>query len=160
MKKQLVILIIGLVVGASLTGVIAWSAMPGMMLHESTSSLSFDDTVAGIEQAAVAIGWQVPKVYDLQASLTKSGYDDIKRLKVLSLCKPEYAHEILVEEPNRKVAAMMPCRIGVYETDDGQVVITQMNTGTMSSLFGGTIERVMGQVAAEEETILARFVEP
>lgn len=160
MTEQLIILIVGLAVGASLTLLTVWFTMPKMMLHEVRSGLSFDDTVAGIEQAAIKAGWEVPKVYDLQASLSKAGKTDVSRMKVISMCQPDHADTILAEEKNRRVTAMMPCRIGVYEGDDGQVLMTQMNIGLMSRMFGGTIERVMRQVAAEEKTILARFVEP
>jgi uncharacterized protein (DUF302 family) len=73
---------------------------------------------------------------------------------VLSLCKPKYAGEILSDDERKRVLAMMPCRIGVYESDRGDVFITQMNTGLMSKMFGGVVEKVMAEVSAEEHQML------
>ena len=52
----------------------------------------------------------------------------------------------------------MPCRVGVYETKDGQVYISEMNIRLMSKMFGGIIEKVMGRVAEEEEEMLKDII--
>lgn len=150
--------VVGLVVGGIIAGATIWLAMPGMMLHVSQSSLSFDDTVSTIESRAVAAGWQVPKIYDLQTSLINAGKSDMTRLKVISLCQPDHAYAILSDDANKAVSAMMPCRIGVYETADGSVRIAQMNIGLMSKIFGGTIQEVMGKVSEEEADILGDII--
>jgi uncharacterized protein (DUF302 family) len=120
--------------------------------------MSLNETVVAIEQSALNRGWMVPKVYDLQASLTKAGHVDARPMKILSICQPDHAYAILSESDNRKVTAMMPCRIGVFEGDDGQVYVARMNIGLMSKMFGGTIQTVMGQVAAEEHEMLQGIV--
>jgi hypothetical protein len=51
----------------------------------------------------------------------------------------------------------MPCTIAVYESDDGKIYISKMNTGLMGKVFGGTIARVMGGcVSRDEAKILAK----
>ncbi|MBD3331690.1 DUF302 domain-containing protein [candidate division GN15 bacterium] len=152
--NRIVVFILGIAAGAAITGLVVWTVMPSMMLTISPSSMSLNETVVAIEQSALNHGWMVPKVYDLQASLTKAGHADAKPMKILSLCQPDHAYAILSENENRKVTAMMPCRIGVFERDDGQVYVAQMNIGLMSKMFGGTIEKVMGQVAVEEHEML------
>jgi hypothetical protein len=52
----------------------------------------------------------------------------------------------------------MPCRMGMYETQDGKVMISGMNMGLMSKMFGGNIAKVMGGVADEEAAMLATVV--
>ena len=52
----------------------------------------------------------------------------------------------------------MPCRIGVYETQSGKVMISGMNMGLMSKMFGGNIAKVMGGVAEEEDEMLDQVV--
>lgn len=150
----------GLIFGILLTGLAAWLIMPKMMLHVSDSTLSFEDTVSRIEQESLAAGWKVPKVYNLQKTLYESGYENMTKMKILSVCQPDHAFAILSNDENKMVAGMMPCRIGVYETADGTVKIAQMNIGLMSKLFGGTIEKVMGKVAVEEENILRGIIAP
>jgi uncharacterized protein (DUF302 family) len=128
--------------------------MPSMMVEVERSKLSFDDTVNTIQEKALANDWQVPKIYDIQASLMKSGYQDMTKLKILSMCQPDHAYGILSDDANKMVSSMMPCRIGVFENKDGEVFISRMNIGLMSKLFGGKIETVMGKVADEENRML------
>ena len=102
--------IAGLILGALAIAYVGCAAMPGAMITVNESKLGFDETVETINKSATASGWKVPKVYDLQKSLQTDGYNDITKLKVLSLCKPEYAHEILSRDELKRVMAMMPCR--------------------------------------------------
>ena len=97
----------------------------------------------------------VPKIYDMQYNLQTAGHADMTRMKVVSLCHPDYAYNILNDDVNKKVASMMPCRIGVFEAADGKVYITRMNMGLLSRMFGGKIEDVMTRVQTEEDLILA-----
>ncbi|MBD3217050.1 MAG: DUF302 domain-containing protein [candidate division Zixibacteria bacterium] len=141
----------GLILGIALTGFAIAFSMPRMMIEVNESKLEFDETVTQIQEAAAANGWTVSKVYNIQKSLLDEGKQDIGRLRVFSICKPEHAEEILKADGRKKVSAMMPCRVSVYETGDGRVYIAGMNVGLMSKLFGGVIEEVMKKVAEEQE---------
>lgn len=158
MSTLVVGIIIGLVGGGLVTGLLFWKMMPSMMLKVKPSNRSFEETVAQIESKALAKGWQVPKIYDLQNSLHEAGYNQFGRLKIVSMCQPDHAHKILSIEDNKKIAAMMPCRVGVFEGADGKTYISQMNIGLMSKMFGGTIEEVMGKVAEEEHEMMSALV--
>jgi len=144
----------GLILGIALTGFIIAFSMPRMMLTVHESRLGFDETVAAIENAAIEQGWKVPKIYDIQKSLVDAGHTEMGRLTIMSLCKPDHAYEILKEDSRKKVSAIMPCRLGVYETKGGKVFVAGLNVGLMSKMFGGVIEEVMGDVAKEEKEIL------
>jgi uncharacterized protein (DUF302 family) len=151
-------LVTGLLAGMVMTGAATWVLMPKLMINTHESRLGFDETVAALQTAATDKKWVVPKIYDLQASLKKAGYADMTRLSILSLCQPEYAYNILKNDADKRVTAVMPCRIGVYETQDGKVMISGMNMGLMSKMFGGNIAKVMGGVATEEAEMLANIV--
>ncbi len=144
----------GLVAGAVIMGLVAWNMMPGMMLTVHESQFGFDETVEFVTASATKHGWQVPKIYDLQASLVKAGHDDMTRVKVLSLCQPDHAYGVLHHDENKKITAIMPCRVGVYEDASGKVYISEMNMGLMSRMFGGSIAEVMGKVAEEEHEMM------
>lgn len=148
----------GLILGIALTGFIIAFSMPRMMLTVHESKLSFDETVAAIENSAVEQGWKVPKIYDIQKNLVDAGHTEMTRLKIISLCSPEHAYEILKEDSRKKVSAIMPCRLGVYEAKDGKVYVAGLNVGLMSKMFGGVIEDVMSDAAKSEKKILEKVL--
>lgn len=152
--NTVVSLAIGIVGGIILTIIAMKLLMPSMMLtiHESRHDLS--TTVQMITDNAVSSGWQVPKVYDIQNSLKEAGHTDMTELRVVSLCQPDHAYSILQDDNNKIVSGIMPCRIGVYKTGDGKVMVSQMNVGLVSKFFGGKIAEVMGEVSRQEEKIL------
>ncbi|OQX15445.1 MAG: hypothetical protein BWK73_06805 [Thiothrix lacustris] len=151
-------LLLGVVVGIVFTGVATWIVMPKLMVVTHESRLGFEETVATLQTVATEKKWLVPKVYDMQASLKNAGYADMSKLSILSLCQPEYAYNILKNDSDKFVTAVMPCRMGVYETKDGKVMISGMNMGLMSKVFGGNIATVMGGVADEEAAMLAKVI--
>ncbi|MBO0612618.1 DUF302 domain-containing protein [Thiothrix fructosivorans] len=151
-------LITGTLLGAVLTGVATWVVMPKLMINTHESRLGFEETVAALQTAATGKKWLVPKIYDMQASLHKEGYTDMGKISILSLCQPEYAYNILKNDSDKFVTAVMPCRMGVYETKEGKIMISGMNMGLMSKMFGGNIATVMGGVADEEAEMLAQVI--
>lgn len=159
MLKKARMLLIGMILGAAIAVAIGWHILPGMLIQTETSGLTFDETVRQIESQALKRGWMVPKIYDMQYSLQTAGHPEMTRMKVLSLCQPDQAYKILDDDQNKKVASMMPCRIGVFEAADGNVYISRMNLALMSRMFGGTIEDVMTRVDTEEELILVDIIE-
>jgi uncharacterized protein (DUF302 family) len=129
--------------------------MPGMMIHDRPSKLGFDQTVQALEESIVANGWTHSGTRDLQKSLTRQGVEFPHRVKIVELCKPEYAADVLGTD--RYVATLMPCAIAVYEDENGQVRVSSMNTGLMGKMFGGNIAKVMGDSVAKDE---AKILEP
>jgi uncharacterized protein (DUF302 family) len=150
--------VFGVLIGAIGMGALVWTQMPRLMLTVHESKLPFDETVSAIEESAKTHGWKVPKIYDIQKTVREEGHDDLGDVKILSLCQPHHAYRILKYDENKKVSAMMPCRIGVFATADGAVHIAEMNIGLLSKLFGGLIAEVMGGVASEEKAIIADIV--
>jgi uncharacterized protein (DUF302 family) len=54
----------------------------------------------------------------------------------------------------------MPCRIVVYQREDGKVVISRMNTALVSRLFRGEVSNVMALATRETQAIIDHvFVE-
>jgi hypothetical protein len=66
MNKLLRLFVPGVVVGVLAAALVGWMAAPRMMLAVHQSRLGFDDTVAAIQDGAVAHGWKVSK--DLRCS--------------------------------------------------------------------------------------------
>jgi uncharacterized protein (DUF302 family) len=151
MKKGLTF-IFGALSGAVLTLLVIIVVLPNQMFVEHESKLGFDETVAAIEQSVKDNNWSMPHQYNLQATLSKHGFT-VAPVKVLSLCKPEHAHEILKSDKERPLSAMMPCRVSVYEKD-GKTYVSMMNSGFLSKFMGKTAKEVMGVASAENLHIL------
>jgi uncharacterized protein (DUF302 family) len=151
------IFITGLVVGALAMGIFVYMALPRAMLTVHGSALDFDSTVVSLENAARQHDYSVPHVYDIQQSLISAGHVDMTRLKVISLCQPDYAYEILSRDPNKPLAALMPCRVAVYEAADGRVYISAFNMGRLAGLLGGNAAEVMSRVAADEDRMFSHL---
>jgi len=156
--KKIGLYVVVFIAGVILAGIVFWTMMPKMMLTVNESKLGFEETVAAISESAIERGWLVPKIYDIQKSLYNKGYEDMTKVKIISLCHPHHAYSILRDDNNKKITAIMPCRIGIYETADGRVYISKMNTGLMSKMIGGTIAEVMGGVAKEEAEMIESII--
>jgi uncharacterized protein (DUF302 family) len=149
----------GLIVGIALTGFIIAVSLPRMMIEVYPSNLGFDETVTALQQAFDGNGWKVSHVYDIQQSLLNEGKEDIGRMKIFSVCKPDYAEKILNADDRKKISSMMPCRLSIYEAKSGRVYIAAINIGLMSKMFGGITQEVMRDVAKEQKEMLKLILE-
>lgn len=115
---------------------------------EQLSKFSFDKTVDLLVAEAEKREWKVPAIHDLQQSLAKSG-KTVKPVKVIEICKPEYSGKMLELNHERIVSVMMPCRISVYEKEDGKTYIALINTGVLASELPKNIASVMKAASSE-----------
>lgn len=79
------------------------------------------------------------------------------RLKIVSLCQPHCACNLLQRDENKFVSGIMPYRAAVYEAADGTVCISELNTGRPGSLFGGDIAEVMETISGEQERMFSHL---
>lgn len=144
----------GLIVGILGTVILLASTAPGLMIAERRSPYQLEATVQAIVTNATSQGWNVSKIYDFREALARPAEPDLAPIRVVELCRPDYARELLKSGKNRFVAAMMPCAIAVYEKEDGGVYVGSVNIGLMGRLFGGEIQRTMSRVAHDDAEIL------
>ena len=119
------------------------------MFIEHPSKYNFEKTVDLLVAEAERREWKIPAVHDLQQSLAKSG-KTVRPVKVIEICKPQYSGQMLELNHERIMSVMMPCRISVYEKEDGLTYIGLINAGDMTSGLPENIARVMK--AASDET--------
>ena len=120
---------------------------------EEISLFDFDKTVEKLVAEAERREWKVQFVHDLQQSLAKSG-KSVKPVKVIEICKPEYSGQMLELSDERIISVMMPCRISVYEKEDGKTYIALINTGNMSNGMAVKIADLMKSIADESLEIV------
>lgn len=151
--KQMIYAIVGIVIGALVMLFVIRIMAPKMMLIESKSQYAFEETLERLQQAVDEMGWKTPHVHDLQATLAKFDYD-VRKVKVMEVCKPDVAQLILSKDDERIASTLMPCRISVYEKSDGQVYVSRLNSVKMGGLFGGIIKQAMDIAGNESEEII------
>jgi len=147
----------GFLVGVAAMMLTAFSAAPNLMISEDESLFNFEDTVELITQTAIEQDWKVPTVHMIHDAVSPYGYE-VDRVAVLELCQPHHAGKILAEDRAKVVTSMMPCRVSVYETSDGRVIVSRMNTSLMAQAFGGTVASVMAEATQENEAILKSVI--
>jgi len=115
---------------------------------EHKSRFAFEKTVEMLVADAEKREWKVPAVHDLQQSLAKSG-KTVRPVKVIEICKPKYSGQMLELNDERIISVMMPCRISVYEKDDGLTYVSLINAGEIASGLPPNIARVMKEASDE-----------
>jgi len=130
--------------------------MENKIVVEHRSRFGFEKTVELLVADAEKREWKIPAVHDLQQSLAKSG-KDVRPVKVIEICKPKYSGQMLELNDERIISVMMPCRISVYEKEDGLTYVSLINAGEMASGLPANIARVMKE-ASDETSQIAKIV--
>ncbi len=152
--KSLSLVLTGLIAGIAITLAAGYLGAPRLMFVTTESPLGHDQTVEAIQTAASASGWKIPTVHRLNLGLKKLGHE-VAPVSVVELCQPEYAARVLADDTGRSVSSMMPCRVSVYDTGDGRVMISRMNSGLLGSMFEQPVSGIMRQATADTEAIIA-----
>ena len=97
-----------------------------LLIVEQVSPFDVTTTVEKIIEVATQKDWQNPATHNLQQSLFKSG-KHVNPVQVIEICKPDYSGNMLEGSDERIVSIMMPCRISVYEKEDGKAYVTLLN---------------------------------
>lgn len=146
--------IISFLVGMLFTGIVLIGVSPSIMINEDVSKFGYEETVEKVTKAAAAKGWKIPSIHQLDKSVAKAGYD-VLPVTVIELCHPGHAGKILSNDDDKSVTSMMPCRVSIYKNNDGNVIVSRMNTSLISKLFGGNISEVMSLATNDTEEILS-----
>lgn len=156
--KTITLLLTGFILGIIVTLLLAMNVFPSMMIQTRASKYGFERTLDMIDSSSTENGWAVLKEIDLGKRMEKAGYDDAPRVKVVELCHAENTYEVLKNEDDMFVSAIMPCRMAVYEKGNGKIYISRMNIGLMSRFFSPNVKKIMGGVAEDDENILRDIV--
>jgi uncharacterized protein (DUF302 family) len=124
---------------------------------ESQSRYGFQATVDSISKFAVAGGWKVTIVHDLQETMKKNG-KEVLPVKVMEICNPGLAYQILSKDSQREVSVMLPCRISVYEKSDGLTYVSRMNSPAFAGMIGGEAAGTINQAFMVAEEFIEKVV--
>jgi uncharacterized protein (DUF302 family) len=88
-----------------------------------------------IEQTITALGEEgfgVLADIDFQATFAEKLDEEFRQYRVLGACNPPLANEALEEDID--LGALLPCNVVVYETDEGEVVVSAVDPEQLLSL--------------------------
>jgi uncharacterized protein (DUF302 family) len=112
------------------------------LIIEMPGKRNIDATVESLLAAAASRGWKNPANHDLRQILLNFG-KEVLPVRVLELCRPDYSSKILGMNDERSAAVFMPCRISVYEKEDGLAYISLMNPVPMTGLLPEPVAKTM-----------------
>jgi uncharacterized protein (DUF302 family) len=85
----------------------------------------FDEVVGSTIDALEEEGFGVLCDIDVQATFEEKLDKEFRQYRILGACNPGLAYEGLNEEI--ELGALLPCNVIVYETDDGEIVVSAVN---------------------------------
>lgn len=130
---------------------------PRDLFLESESPLKFTETVEALKAEMAADGWSILATHDLSAALAKKGHT-VLPVSIIEACSGKFSVALLKKDETRYVSSLLPCRVSVYETSSGKVIISRMNTTAMSAQMEPAVAEVMGKAGASFEAILAKIL--
>ncbi|MEE9493743.1 MAG: DUF302 domain-containing protein [Gammaproteobacteria bacterium] len=155
MSKLLTILI-SFILGAVVAVAIGIKLLPGLMVKEFPSPYAFEETIEKVTENAKEMGWKVPKswVINFQKNLLKVVKVDVGPNKVIGMCEPQAAADMLIHDELKQISVMMPCSIAFYEKSDGKTYISIMNMGLLGTVFGDIVKGITTELAPQMEKMV------
>lgn len=129
------------------------------VIIEQVSPFDVDTTVEKLVAAATLKSWQNPAIHNLQQSLAKAG-KEVRPVQVVEICKPEYSGVMLEKSDERIVSVMMPCRISVYQKEDGKTYVALLNMAEMVTGFSPVAVEAISGATKESIDIVKSVVGP
>jgi uncharacterized protein (DUF302 family) len=70
----------------------------------------------------------------MQETMKKNG-KEVLPVKVIEICNPELAYQILGNDQFKYASPMLPCRLSVFEKDNRKTYISRMNAVPIASMI-------------------------
>ena len=120
---------------------------------QSTIDGEFDDVVAATNTALSDEGFGVLCDIDVQSTLEKKLGEEFRQYRILGACNPPLAHEGLTEEI--ELGALLPCNVVVYETDDGDIVVSAVDPEQLVGIAeNDALDSIATEVSERFERVL------
>ncbi|WP_225336607.1 DUF302 domain-containing protein [Halomicrobium urmianum] len=113
----------------------------------------FDDVVERTIDALSDEGFGVLCDIDVRATFEEKLDEEFRRYRILGACNPPLALEGLEEEI--ELGALLPCNVVVYETDEGDVVVSAVDPVQLVGLTGNDeLDSIAEEVSDRFERVL------
>ncbi|MDG5777134.1 DUF302 domain-containing protein [Haloarculaceae archaeon H-GB2-1] len=109
-----------------------------------------DTTIAALEDEGFGVLCDI----DVQATLEEKLGEEFRQYRILGACNPSLAHEGLNEEI--ELGAVLPCNVIVYETTDGEVMVSAVDPKQLVGIAGNeALDSISTEVTERFERVLA-----
>jgi uncharacterized protein (DUF302 family) len=120
------------------------------MLYVTDTPKDVATATRDLEEAVKRNKFGVLHVHDLQKTLKEKGVDFPNACRILEVCNPQRAVQVLTGNMGMNMA--LPCRISVYQ-DGGQTKIGMIRPTALLALFPGAADLKTVAEDVERETI-------
>jgi len=127
-------------------------SMPALFL-EDTSPKPLVATTKAFRAAVEEAGWSILGVTNMAGILSERGFT-LHPVLVFDACSGRYSSDLLSRDETRFVASMIPCRVAIYQTSTGKVIISRMNSVAMGGMVGGHAGDIIRKSGEEMELII------
>ncbi|MCW5940808.1 MAG: DUF302 domain-containing protein [Fimbriimonadaceae bacterium] len=117
----------------------------------AASRFGFAETVERLKAAIEAAKWSMPFEMDVKKTVEGKGFS-AEPTFIVGVCHARHASTALREDP--RIAAMLPCRIAVYEKA-GKTFVTTLDARLLGTMYDGPS---MAATAAEVDAAMRAFV--
>lgn len=124
------------------------------MIYRKQSNRTVDEVFADIEAAATAQGFGVLHHYDFRRILAGKGFELAHECRVLEVCNPRQASEVLATDMALNMA--LPCRLSIYE-DGGKTIVGMIPPTQMLALLSD--DPRIADAARSVEQAMERIIE-
>ncbi|MCB0192096.1 MAG: DUF302 domain-containing protein [Anaerolineae bacterium] len=118
-----------------------------------TLDVPYETAIEKATDALQAEGFGVLTEIDVKATLKKKLDADFRRYIILGACNPNLAQQALQSE--LEIGLLLPCNVIVYETDDGQSIVSIVDP---LSMLGVVESEALDPIAKEARTRLQRVI--
>jgi uncharacterized protein (DUF302 family) len=158
LNKSLAALCLASAVALTALPVAAQSASPtpqAPMFLEDTSPANFPRTIEVFKEEVKASGWSILSEHNMAGILSTKGYT-LHPVVVIEVCSGKYSARLLAKDEYRYVVSMIPCRVAIYQTSTGKVVISRLNTEMFAGMMSGEVAEVMRLSGSEMEGVIKK----
>jgi uncharacterized protein (DUF302 family) len=114
-----------------------------------------DQVSQDLQEAVKANSFGVLHTYDLKETLKSKGIDLPQECRIFEICNPQQASAVLAEDMDLNMA--LPCRISVWETEDGKIKIGMLSPKDMLESLSDSPE--LKKIAADVEKTMKVIIQ-
>ena len=124
------------------------------MTYLKSTGKSVDDAFAALQTSIAAHGYGLLHTYDLRRTLEGKGFPLANECRILEVCNPRQASEVLAADMSLNMA--LPCRISIYE-DGGRTLIGMIPPSEQLALVSA--DPAIASAAVEVERVMRAIID-